>query len=48
MKPDLDAVRALVLRPLEFGQGRHPDLSPDSSFDINAGDFVDLAAQLGA
>ena len=39
---------ALVLRPLEYGKGKHPDLSPEPAFDINATDFVDLAAQLGA
>ncbi len=38
---------ALVLRPNEYGKGRHPDLSPEPAFDINAKDFVDLAAQLG-
>ena len=39
---------ALVLRPNEYGKGRHPDLSPEPAFDINAQDFGDLAAQLGA
>lgn len=39
---------ALVLRPNEFGKGRHPDLSPEPAFDINAKDFGDLATQLGA
>jgi 2-haloacid dehalogenase len=39
---------ALVLRPNEYGKGRHPDLRPEPAFDINAADFVDLAAQLGA
>jgi len=39
---------ALVLRPNEFGKGRHPDPSPEPAFDINAADFGDLAAQLGA
>ena len=38
---------ALVLRPDEYGRGRHPDLSPESAFDINAADFNDLASQLG-
>jgi 2-haloacid dehalogenase len=38
---------ALVLRPLEYGKGRHPDLSPEPAFDINAADFSDLATQLG-
>ena len=39
---------ALVLRPNEYGKGRHPDLTPEPAFDINAENFVDLAAQLGA
>ena len=39
---------ALVLRPLEYGKGKHPDLSPEPAFDINARDFLDLADQLGA
>ena len=38
---------ALVLRPNEYGKGRHPDLSPEPTFDINASDFGDLATQLG-
>lgn len=38
---------ALVLRPNEYGRGRHPDLAPEPAFDINATDFNDLAAQLG-
>jgi 2-haloacid dehalogenase len=38
---------ALVLRPNEYGKGRHPDLAPEPAFDLNAADFVDLAAQLG-
>lgn len=38
---------ALVMRPNEYGKGRHPDLSPEPAFDINAGDFNDLAHQLG-
>ena len=38
---------ALVLRPNEYGKGRHPDLSPEPAFDINASDFGDLATQLG-
>jgi len=37
---------ALVLRPLEYGKGKHPDLSPEPAFTINAGNFVDLADQL--
>jgi len=39
---------ALVMRPLEYGKGKHPDLGPEPAFDINAGDFNDLADQLGA
>ena len=39
---------ALVLRPLEFGKGKHPDLNFDPAFDINATDFIDLANQLDA
>jgi len=39
---------ALVLRPNEYGKGKHPDLSPEPAFDLNAKDFVDLAEQLGA
>jgi 2-haloacid dehalogenase len=39
---------ALVPRPFEFGRGKHPDLSSEPAFNINAKDFVDLADQLGA
>ena len=39
---------AFVARPLEYGPGRAPDLTPDSSVDVSARDFVDLARQLGA
>jgi 2-haloacid dehalogenase len=39
---------ALVFRPLEFGRGRHPDLSLEPAFTINAKDFNDLADQLEA
>jgi 2-haloacid dehalogenase len=39
---------AFVVRPLEYGPTRTPDLSPDASVDIAAKDFNDLAAQLGA
>jgi 2-haloacid dehalogenase len=38
---------ALVLRPLEYGKGKHPDLSAEPAFDINASDFEDVATQLG-
>ena len=53
-KYDLHAARALgfrtafVARPLEFGPDERPDIDPDPCFDINAADFLDLAAQLGA
>ena len=39
---------AYVLRPLEFGPTRTPDLTTDSSFDVTARDFNDLADRLGA
>jgi 2-haloacid dehalogenase len=39
---------AFVSRPLEFGPGGKPDLQPDSSVDVAAKDFNDLAGQLGA
>ncbi|MCM3880499.1 MAG: haloacid dehalogenase type II [Vicinamibacterales bacterium] len=39
---------AFVSRPLEFGPGGKPDLQPDSSVDVTAKDFSDLASQLGA
>lgn len=39
---------AFVARPLEYGQSRTPDLAPDSSVDVTAKDFNDLATQLGA
>ena len=38
---------AFVTRPLEFGPQGKPDLQPDSSVDIAARDFNDLAGQLG-
>jgi 2-haloacid dehalogenase len=38
---------AYVPRPLEFGPGREAD-PPDSSFDLVADDFVELAEKLGA
>ena len=49
---DLRAAQALgfktafVPRPLEYGPGREIDTTPDPAFDVNATDFVDLAAQL--
>ena len=39
---------AFVVRPLEYGPGRTPDLTPDSSVEVSARDFNDLAGQLGA
>jgi 2-haloacid dehalogenase len=50
---DLRAAKAqglrtgFVTRPLEFGPNGKPDLQPDSSVEIAAKDFDDLAAQLG-
>jgi 2-haloacid dehalogenase len=38
---------AFVTRPLEYGPQGKPDLQPDSSVDIAAKDFNDLAGQLG-
>jgi 2-haloacid dehalogenase len=37
-----------VRRPLEYGPNVEIDSEPDASFDINAGDFLDLAHKLGA
>ena len=39
---------AFVVRPLEYGPSRKPDLTPDASVDVSAKDFLDLAGQLGA
>jgi 2-haloacid dehalogenase len=39
---------AFVARPLEYGPNGKPDLKPDSSVDLSAKDFNDLAGQLGA
>jgi 2-haloacid dehalogenase len=39
---------ALVTRPLEYGPNGRPDLKPDSSVDVAAKDFDDLAERLGA
>ena len=53
-KYDLQAARAFgmrtafVARPLEFGPGVHPDVTPEPWFDVFATDFVDLAQALGA
>jgi 2-haloacid dehalogenase len=38
---------AFVTRPLEYGPNGKPDLKPDSSVDIAAKDFNDLASRLG-
>ncbi len=38
---------AFVARPLEFGASGAPDVAHSDEFDINASDFLDLAAQLG-
>jgi 2-haloacid dehalogenase len=51
---DLRAARSLglrtafVVRPHEYGPTRTPDLKPDSSVEVAASDFNDLARQLGA
>ena len=37
---------AFVPRPLEYGPDREIDTTPDPAFDVNATDFLDLAAQL--
>jgi 2-haloacid dehalogenase len=53
-KPDLRAAQsaglraAFVERPLEKGPSGGADLLPDPDADIEAADFVDLAARLGA
>ena len=38
---------AFVQRPLEFGDQVKKDLKPEKDFDVNAADFIDLAAKLG-
>jgi 2-haloacid dehalogenase len=38
---------AFVARPLEYGPNGKPDLAADSSVDVAAKDFNDLASQLG-
>jgi 2-haloacid dehalogenase len=51
-KYDIRAAKALgfrtafIARPLEFGAKGNPDVSFSDEFDINAEDFLDLAAQL--
>jgi 2-haloacid dehalogenase len=53
-KYDLRAARelgfatAFVARPLEYGDPALADVEASDEFDINAGDFQDLATQLGA
>jgi len=37
---------AFVARPLEFGPDGVVDVAYDDTFDVNAGDFLDLAVQL--
>ena len=39
---------AFVTRPLEYGPNGKPDLKADSTVDISAKDFNDLASQMGA
>jgi len=39
---------AFVTRPLEYGPNGKPDLQADSTVDISAKDFNDLASQMGA
>lgn len=39
---------AFVPRPAEHGPGQTTDLRAEGAWDVVAGDFVDLAAQLGA
>ncbi len=52
-KDDLAAARrcgfqtAFVKRPLEFGKKAPRDVEPDPKSTFNAGDFIDLATQLG-
>jgi 2-haloacid dehalogenase len=38
---------AFVARPLEFGADGEADVAYSDEFDVNASDFLDLAAQLG-
>ena len=53
-KDDLFAAKAcglrtaFVARPLERGPKARLDLASEPAFDVNASDFIDLAAQLGA
>jgi 2-haloacid dehalogenase len=45
---DVGLRTAFVARPLEYGPNGKPDLKADSSVDVSATDFNDLAGQLGA
>jgi 2-haloacid dehalogenase len=45
---DAGLMTAYVARPLEHGPGRRPPRVENGEFDFAAGDFVDLAEQLGA
>ena len=53
-KGDLRAAQAVgfkagfVPRPLEYGPDVEVDTAPEAEFDVNAMDFLDLAAKLGA
>ena len=53
-KGDLRAAQAVgfkagfVPRPLEYGPDVEVDTAPEAEFDVNARDFLDLAAKLGA
>ncbi|MQY08071.1 haloacid dehalogenase type II [Actinomadura macrotermitis] len=38
---------AFVARPREYGPDAAADVAPEPSFDVNARDFLDLAARLG-
>lgn len=44
---DLGFATAFVARPLEFGPDGDADVAYSDEFDVNASDFLDLAAQLG-
>jgi 2-haloacid dehalogenase len=52
-KDDLRAAQAaglraaFVQRPLEYGDAAKKDVKPEMDFDVNARDFIDLAAKLG-
>ncbi len=52
-KDDLRAAQAaglraaFIARPMEFGDPAKKDVRPEKDFDVNAADFLDLAAKLG-